>query len=87
MNLRQHFEGYFNLSQEEKELKLVEITDFYINQMHTLDRPLSDIIVEIDEVIELSKEKENFEITQGYKDLKEALQEVLDLFNKFFNKE
>jgi DNA-directed RNA polymerase delta subunit len=87
MNLRQHFEGYFNLSQEEKELKLVEITDFYINQMHTLDRPLSDIIAEIDEVIELSKEKENFEITQGYQDLKEALQEILDLFNKFFNKE
>jgi DNA-directed RNA polymerase delta subunit len=87
MNLRKHFEGYFNLSQEEKELKLVEITDFYINQMHTLDRPLSDIIAEIDEVIELSKEKENFEITQGYQDLKEALQEILDLFNKFFNKE
>jgi DNA-directed RNA polymerase delta subunit len=87
MNLRKHFEGYFNLSQEEKELKLVEITDFYINQMHTLDRPLSDIIAEIDEVIELSKEKENFEITQGYKDLKDALQEILDLFNKFFNKE
>jgi DNA-directed RNA polymerase delta subunit len=87
MNLTQHFQGYFNLSQEEKELKLVEITDFYINQMHSLDRPLSDIIAEIDEVIELSKEKENFEITQGYKDLKEALQEVLDLFNKFFNKQ
>jgi DNA-directed RNA polymerase delta subunit len=87
MNLTQHFQGYFNLSQEEKELKLVEITDFYINQMHSLDRPLSDIIAEIDEVIELSKEKENFEITQGYQDLKEALQEVLDLFNKFFNKE
>jgi DNA-directed RNA polymerase delta subunit len=87
MNLTQHFQGYFNLSQEEKELKLVEITDFYINQMHSLDRPLSDIIAEIDEVIELSKEKENFEITQGYQDLKEALQEVLDLFNKFFNKQ
>ena len=82
MELKEHFKGYFDLTQDEKEMKLSEVLDLYILEMHTNLKTIDDITVEIKKIIEMSEMNDDFEITQAFKDLLDLIISIQQLFSK-----
>ena len=77
MDIKELLEGYFKLTEEEKDDVLSKLAEIYFFQGIDLGMSPIQILDAFDPLIEDATEKENYEVAQAFVDIKEAINEIL----------
>ena len=78
MDIKELLEGYFKLTEEEKDDVLSKLAEIYFFQGIDLGMSPIQILDAFDPLIEDATEKENYEVAQAFVDIKEAIIMILD---------
>ena len=78
MDIKELLEGYFKLTEEEKDDVLSKLAEIYFFQGIDLGMSPVQILDAFDPLIEDAPEKENYEVAQAFVDIKEAIIMILD---------
>ena len=78
MDIKELLEGYFKLTEEEKDDVLSKLAEIYFFQGIDLGMSPVQILDAFDPLIEDATEKENYEVAQAFVDIKEAIIMILD---------
>lgn len=81
MDIKELLEGYFKLTEEEKDDVLSKLAEIYFFQGIDLGMSPIQILDAFDPLIEDATEKENYEVAQAFVDIKEAIIMILDKRN------
>ena len=81
MDIKELLEGYFKLTEEEKDDVLSKLAEIYFFQGIDLGMSPVQILDAFDPLIEDATEKENYEVAQAFVDIKEAIIMILDKRN------
>ena len=73
MNVDELINNYFNLSIEEKEELLCVLVKDYFQRNLAHGFSVQEIIYGVDEIIEFSAMRDDFEMSQAFKDIKESM--------------
>jgi hypothetical protein len=73
MNVDELINNYFNLSIEEKEDLLCVLVKDYFQRNLAHGFSVEEIINGVDEIIEFSSARDDFEMSQAFKDIKESM--------------
>ena len=73
MNVDELINNYFNLSVEEKEQLLCVLVKKYFTDNLEIGYSVLEIINGVDDVIENSIRQEDYEMSQAFKDIKDAM--------------
>jgi hypothetical protein len=77
MNVDGLIDNYFNLTDKEKETLLCVLVKNYFKQNLEVGYSVIEIINGVDNVIENSIEREDYEMGQAFKDIKDAMSIVI----------
>ena len=78
MDIKELLEGYFKLTEEEKDDVLSKLAEIYFFQGIDLGMSPIQILDAFDPLIEDATEKENYEVAQAFVDINEAIIMILD---------
>ena len=78
MDIKELLEGYFKLTEEEKDDVLSKLAEIYFFQGIDLGMSPIQILDAFEPLIEDATEKENYEVAQAFVDIKEAIIMILD---------
>ena len=78
MDIKELLEGYFKLTDEEKDDVLSKLAEIYFFQGIDLGMSPIQILDAFDPLIEDATDKENYEIAQAFVDIKQAIITILD---------
>ena len=78
MDIKELLEGYFKLSDTQKDDVLSKLAEIYFFQGIDLGMSPIQILDAFDPLIEDATEKENYEVAQAFVDIKEAIIMILD---------
>lgn len=78
---------YFQLTKDEKDILLTDIVKTYFQVNLELGYSTLEIIMGIDAMIERSTEDENYELSQAFIDIKEAIKTVILEWDVIANEE
>jgi hypothetical protein len=81
MNVDELINNYFNLSVEEKEQLLCVLVKKYFTDNLEIGYSVLEIINGVDDVIENSIRQEDYEMSQAFKDIKDAMKVAIKEMN------
>jgi len=81
MNVDELINNYFNLSVEEKEQLLCVLVKKYFTDNLEVGYSVLEIINGVDDVIENSIKQEDYEMSQAFKDIKDAMKVAIKEMN------
>ena len=81
MNVDELINNYFNLSVEEKEQLLCVLVKKYFTDNLEVGYSVLEIINGVDDVIENSIRQEDYEMSQAFKDIKDAMKVAIKEMN------
>ena len=73
MNIDEMINNYFNLPEKEKEQLLCELLKKYFKENLEVGYSVLEIVNGVDDVINYSIEQEDYEMSQAFKDIKDAM--------------
>lgn len=77
MDIKELLEGYFKLTDEEKDDVLSKLAEIYFFQGIELGMSPVQILDGFDPLIEQATEIEDYEVAQAFTDIKEAINQIL----------
>ena len=81
MDIKELLEGYFKLTDEEKDDVLSKLAEIYFFQGIDLGMSPIQILDAFDPLIEDATDKENYEVAQAFVDIKQAINQILNKRN------
>ena len=77
MDIKELLEGYFKLTEEEKDDVLSKLAEIYFFQGIELGLSPVQILEGFDPLIDNATEREDYEVAQAFTDIKEAINKLL----------
>jgi hypothetical protein len=77
MDIKELLDGYFKLTDEEKDDVLSRLAEIYFFQGIEMGMSPVQILDGFDPLIEESTEREDYEMSQAFSDIKEAINQIL----------
>jgi hypothetical protein len=77
MDIKELLDGYFKLTDEEKDDVLSKLAEIYFFQGIEMGMSPVQILDGFDPLIEESTEREDYEMSQAFSDIKEAINQIL----------
>ena len=77
MDIKELLDGYFKLTDEEKDDVLSRLAEIYFFQGLEMGMSPVQILDGFDPLIEESTEREDYEMSQAFSDIKEAINQIL----------
>lgn len=77
MDIKELLEGYFNLTEEQKDDVLSKLAEIYFFQGVELGMSPVQILEGFDPLIDNATEREDYEVAQAFTDIKEAINQLL----------
>jgi hypothetical protein len=77
MDIKELLDGYFKLTDEEKDDVLSRLAEIYFFQGIEMGMSPVQILEGFDPLIEESTEREDYEMSQAFSDIKEAINQIL----------
>jgi hypothetical protein len=77
MDIKELLDGYFKLTDEEKDEVLSKLAEIYFFQGIEMGMSPVQILDGFDPLIEESTEREDYEMSQAFSDIKEAINQIL----------
>ena len=77
MDIKELLDGYFNLTEEQKDDVLSKLAEIYFFQGVELGMSPVQILEGFDPLIDNATEREDYEVAQAFTDIKEAINQLL----------
>jgi hypothetical protein len=78
MNIKEILQGYFSLTPLQKDDLLVQLSNHYFQEGIDLGMSATEIVACFQPIIDEAVRNDDFEVAQAFKDIKDAIQVVLE---------